>query len=81
MTDEIQYQELDAPPNADKIARLREEAAEREESVGVTFPTPDDVEKRFVVSPRGTCVLLNDVRKDSFNPSEEVEDIAEALRA
>lgn len=79
MTDEIDFQELEAPPSAEIIAQLREEADDRDESVGVTFPT-DGERKRFVVSPRGTCVLLNDVREDTFNRSVDAEAVAEALR-
>lgn len=80
MTDDLEFQELDAPPAAGKIARLREEAADRNESVGVTFPTHDDGRKRFVVSPRGTCVLLNDTREDTFNQSVDTEAVADALQ-
>lgn len=80
MPDEIDFHELDAPPQDDKIARLRDEAADREESVGVTFPGTDGEAKRFVASPRGTCVLLNDTREESFNPGVDAEDIADALR-
>lgn len=80
MTNQVSFQELDAPPGAERIAQLREQAADRDESVGITFPTSDDERKRFVVSPRGTCVLLNDTREDSFNPSVGVEEIAAALQ-
>lgn len=70
---------LDAPPDAEYVADLREQAAAQGESVEVTFPSPDGETKRFVVSPRGTCVLLANTRKDSFNPSVAAEDIASAL--
>ncbi len=71
---------LDAPPDAARIADLREQAAEEDRSIEVTFPDADGDPKRFVVSPRGTCVVLTDLREDSFNPSEAAEDIASALR-
>ncbi len=47
---------------------------------GGPFPDADGDPKRFVVSPRGTCVVLTNLREDSFNPSETAEDIASALR-
>lgn len=71
---------LDAPPDADQIATLREQADAEGESVEVTFPAADGTTKRFVVSPRGTCVLLADTRDDSFNPSVAPEEIAASLR-
>ncbi len=71
---------LDAPPDATRIADLREQAAAEDRSVEVTFPDADGDSKRFVVSPRGTCVVLTNLREDSFNPSEAAEDIASALR-
>lgn len=80
MPDEIDFHELDAPPQADKIAQLRDEAADRDESVGVTFPGTEGEAKRFVVSPRGTCALLNDTREDTFNRAVDAEEIADALR-
>lgn len=80
MPDEIDRPSLEAPPDADAIASLREQAADREKSVGVTFPASDGETKRFVASPRGTCVLLQDTREDTFNQSVSPEDIAAALR-
>lgn len=71
---------LNAPPDAARIADLREQAADEDRSVEVTFPGPDGESKRFVVSPRGTCVVLTNLREDSFNPSEAAEDIASALQ-
>lgn len=70
---------LDAPPDAEQITDLRTQSATRGDSVEVTFPTADGETKRFVVSPRGTCVLLTNTREDSFNPSVAPEDIASAL--
>ena len=80
MTDAPSMRDLSTPPDADTIASLRDAAADRGESVGVTFPTPDGPRKRFVVSPRGTCVLLNDTREDSFNRSVDPDEIAAALQ-
>ncbi len=72
---------LDAPPDAAQIADLRAQAADDDRSVEVTFPGADGESKRFVVSPRGTCVVLTNLREDSFNPSEASEDIASAIQA
>ena len=71
---------LDTPPDADQIADLREQAAEEDRSIEVRFPDAGDEPKRFVVSPRGTCVVLTNLREDSFNPSVTAKDIASALR-
>lgn len=71
---------LDAPPDADTIADLREQAAAQGESVEVTFPAADGDAKRFVVSPRGTCVVLANTREDTFNQSVAPEDIAASLQ-
>ncbi|MFB6280007.1 MAG: hypothetical protein ABEK75_10930 [Salinibacter sp.] len=71
---------LDSPPDAEVIAELRTQASAQGESVEVTFPTADGETKRFVVSPRGTCVVLQDTREDSFNPSVAPEEVAASLR-
>lgn len=71
---------LDTPPDASQIADLRERAADENHSVEVTFPSADGAPKRFVVSPRGTCVVLTNLREDTFNPSVAAEDVAAALR-
>lgn len=80
MTDQPDVPALDTLPDAETIADLRDQAAARGESVEVTFPTADDTTKRFVVSPRGTCVVLADTREDTFNHSDAPEDVAAALR-
>ena len=80
MPEALDMHDRAAPPDADTIAELRERAGNRGESVGVTFPAPDGSRKRFVVSPRGTCVLLNDTREDTFNRSVDAEGIAAALQ-
>jgi len=69
---------LEAPPTADQIASFRSTAADEGRSIEVTFPT-DDGEKRVVVSPRGTVVLLNDVSEETFNQSDSAEEVASAL--
>ncbi len=68
------------PPDAETIADLRDRAATRGGSVEVTFPAGDGDTKRFVVSPRGTCVVLADTREDTFSRSVAPEDVAAALR-
>ena len=70
----------DALPDADRIAALRKQADAEGESVEVTFPAADGTTKRFVVSPRGTCVLLANTREDSFNPSVAPKEIAASLQ-
>lgn len=78
MTDSVPT--LDAPPAAAQIADLRRQAADEDDTMEVTFPDADGETKRFVVSPRGTCVVLTSLREDSFNPSVAAETIAAALR-
>lgn len=80
MPESIEMNDLEEAPDAETITSLREQAEERDEAIGVTFPTADGQEKRLVVSPRGTCVLLNDVSEDTFNHSLSAAEIAEALR-
>lgn len=80
MTEPRDIPSLDAPPDAGVISELRERATTQDESIGVTFPTSNDDTKRFVVSPRGTCVLLANTREETFNQSVSAEDIASALR-
>jgi len=80
MTDLADAPALDSPPTATQIAELREQASEDHASVQVTYSGASGETKRFVVSPRGTCVVLQDLREDSFAPSVAPEDVAEALR-
>jgi hypothetical protein len=70
---------FDSPPDAEAIADLRNQASAQDESIEVTFSTTDGDTKRLVVSPRGTCVLLQDTREDSFIPSVAPEDVAASL--
>jgi hypothetical protein len=80
MPDAIEMTDLAAPPDTDTITELRDEASSNGASVGVTFPTADGDRKRFVVSPRGTCVLLNDTREATFNRSVDAAEIAATLQ-
>jgi len=71
---------LDSPPDAEAIAELRNQASAQGESVEVTVPAAEGDTKRFVVSPRGTCVVLQNTREDSFNPSVAPEEVAASLQ-
>lgn len=81
MTSSFPASSLDSPPDAESIAELRNKASAQGEAVEVTFPTADGDTKRFVVSPRGTCVVLQNTREDSFNPSVAPEEVAASVRA
>jgi len=72
---------LDQIPDTDTISSLRDEAEAEGTSVEVTYPSPDGPEKRLVVSPRGTVVVLTDVTEATYNRSASAADIAEQLRA
>jgi hypothetical protein len=78
MTDSVPT--LDALPAAAQIADLRRRAADEGDAVEVAFPAANGETKRFVVSPRGTCVVLTNLREETFNPSVAPEAIAAALR-
>lgn len=78
MPERVQRHILDAPPDASQISAYRDEADAEDISIEVTYPA-EDAEKRVVVSPRGTVVLLNDVSETTFNQSESAEEIAAAL--
>jgi hypothetical protein len=80
MPDSVQRRSLDQRPDEATIGALREEANEAGASVEASFPATDGTEKRLVVSPRGTVVLLNDVSEATFNQSVSAAEIAEALR-
>jgi len=80
MADPAEMNALDTPPSADTVADLRDEADRRGEAVGLTFPTEEGARKRFIASPRGTCVLLSDTREATFNRSVDADEIAAALR-
>lgn len=70
---------LDQIPDAETIRSFRDEAADADASIEATYPA-NGTEKRLVVSPRGTVVLVNDVSEDTFNRSVDAAEIAEALR-
>ena len=72
---------LDHIPDASTITSLRDDAAGQESSIEVTYPSDEDTEKRLVVSPRGTVVVLTDVTEATFNKSHSADEIAEQLQA
>lgn len=80
MTDTADSRTLDQLPDESTITALREEAAEHESSIEITYPSPEGPEKRMVISPRGTVVILNDVSAETFNRSQSAADIAASLR-
>lgn len=63
------------------MSSLREDAHTEDASIEVTYPSPAGDQKRLVVSPRGTVVVLTDVTEDTFNPDIDAAEIAEALRS
>lgn len=79
MSDTVQRLNLDHQPDADTITSLREQAEADDASVAAHFPAGSGTEKRLVVSPRGTVVLLNDVSEKTFNRSQSAAEIAGAL--
>jgi hypothetical protein len=80
MSDAAQHHDLDEIPDESTIVSLREQAEAEAVSVEARFPTDDGEQKRLVVSPRGTVVLLNDVSEETFNRSLSAAEIATALR-
>jgi uncharacterized protein with von Willebrand factor type A (vWA) domain len=80
MSTSAESRALDQLPDADLVSSLREEAAAGGESIEVTYPSPDGNQKRLVVSPRGTVVVLTDVSEATFNRATAAPDIAEELR-
>lgn len=80
MSDTVDRRTLDERPDAADIVSYREEAAEQETSIEVTYPASSGNEKRMVVSPRGTVVILNDVSEETFNQSRSADEIAAAVR-
>ncbi|PEN14952.1 hypothetical protein CRI94_01275 [Longibacter salinarum] len=71
---------LDASPTPDGIDQLRTEAQEHAEAVAAALPWGSDT--YLVVSPRGTCVLLDDfVTRDSWEPNKSSETVATELQA
>lgn len=80
MSETVQRLDLDHLPDASTITSLREQADADGVSVEAHFPVASGEEKRLVVSPRGTVVLLNSVSEATFNRSTSADDIADALR-
>jgi hypothetical protein len=69
---------LDTKPTATAIADLRDEANAASEAVAAALP--DDADAFLVVSPRGTCVLLeNYLKRASWPPQEDAETVATEL--
>lgn len=66
---------LDAKPTATAIADLRDQAHSASEAVAAALP--DEADAFLVVSPRGTCVLLdNYLKRDSWPPHKDAETVA-----
>lgn len=80
MSTSVDQRALDHIPDADTIRSFREEAEQADASIEATYPATGDTQKRLVVSPRGTVVVLNNVSEDTFNGSVDADEIAEALR-
>jgi hypothetical protein len=80
MTDTVDRRTLNDVPDESTIATLRDEAAGQEVSIEATYPSPDGPQKRMVVSPRGTVVILQDTSEATFNQSTSAADIAASLR-
>ena len=79
MPDTVQQRTLDQIPDESTIVTLREQAENEGASVEASFPAADGSQKRLVVSPRGTVVLLSDVSEATFNRSVSASEIADAL--
>jgi len=66
---------LDSEPTPTAISELREEADSASEAVAAEFP--DNADAFLVVSPRGTCVLLDDyLKRDSWPPHADAHTVA-----
>jgi hypothetical protein len=71
---------LDAAPDAEAIARFREEAQSDSTDVIARYSTAEGEARDLVVSPRGTCVVLADnISRDAFAPQKDAAVVAEAL--
>lgn len=79
MAPDTKTQSIDQTPDASLIASLRDDAADADASITVTYPSSDGTEKRMVVSPRGTVVILNDVSEATFNQNRSASEIANQL--
>lgn len=81
MKDTTDATELDSIPNAETIKELRNEASTSGASVAILFPSSEGTPKHLVVSPRGTCVVLDETIDESFNPSVSADEIVSALQS
>lgn len=80
MSTDVDRRTLDKRPDASDITSFRNDAKEQGVSVEASYTTPNGNEKRMVVSPRGTVVILNDVSEATFNQSRSADEIATAIR-
>lgn len=80
MSTSVDRRTLSEVPDESMISSLREEANENETSIEATYPSSQGQEKRMVVSPRGTVVVLNDISETTFNRSQSAAEIAASLR-
>lgn len=82
MSDLTPHHELDAPPDAEAISSYRDAAADSGTDVIVRYPNADGDTRHLVVSPRGTCVILQEqVSRDAYAPQTDASTVAEALQA
>lgn len=71
---------LDDAPTADDIDQFRAQAEDRDDSFIAAFRNAEGEERYLVVSPRGTCVILDEnYSEDSFNPSKSADEVAAAI--
>jgi len=72
---------LDHAPSSEEIESYRKKATEQDESLVVAYPH-GDVQRELVVSPRGTCVVLEyNTSNDALNPDTSPDDVAAACTA
>lgn len=79
MSTSVDRRELDHIPDEATIVSFREAAEEQDVSIEARYPSADG-EKRLVVSPRGTVIVLYDVSEATFNRSQSAAEIAASLR-
>jgi len=70
--------DLSESPTANAISDLRDQAKHGSESVAASIPSASDT--YLVISPRGTCVLLDDyLKRNSWTSETSAETIAQEL--
>lgn len=70
--------DLSESPTANAISDLRDQAKRGSESVAASIPSASDT--YLVISPRGTCVVLNDdLKRNSWTSETSAETIAQEL--